>query len=251
MPENMQRVGSNADRSAQTTAPINAPWIVVVLIFVFVAVHLLRTSLNEDDLVWFILAFAFTPARYAPPANLLDLAFPGGALGDVWTFVSHMFLHGDWTHLVINCLWMLIFGSVVARRLGPLRFVVFSGLAAAIGAAANLVAYWGSFSVLVGASGAISGQMAASVRLMFAGHGSLAELNRPEVTYLPALTVRQTFANRRAMMFIMVWLGINLVFGAVGIGVSEDIKRIAWEAHAGGFMGGLVLFSWFDRRSMP
>ncbi len=245
-----EREAPAVEQFANKRPLINAPWIVLALICVFAVVHLWRNSLGSDDQAWFTLAFAFTPARYSPPANLMGFAFPGGEAGDIWTFVSHMFLHGDWAHLVINCVWMLIFGSVAARRLGTIRFLAFSALTAAIGAASHLAAYWGSFSLLVGASGAISGQMAGTVRMMFAADGKLASLNRPDVSHLPVLSLAETLSNSRALTFIVVWLFINLAFGAVGFGVSEDISRIAWEAHAGGFIGGLLLFGWFARRSV-
>lgn len=250
MSDKWQFAGPDGDPAGDKGPAINAPWIVLGLIGVFVAVHLWRTFLDQEALTWFILAFAFTPARYAPPTDLVGYIFPGGAAGDLWTFVSHMFLHGDWAHLVINCLWMLIFGSVVARRLGPVRFLAFSALAAAAGAAANLAIYWGEFSILVGASGAISGQMAGTVRMMFAGNGRLASLNRPDVSDLPVLTLAETVMDRRALIFILVWLVINMVFGMIGFGTSGEIDRIAWEAHVGGFTSGLALFGWFDRRTV-
>ena len=78
----------------------------------------------------------------------------------------------------------------------------------------------------------------------------MSELNRPEVFSRPVLTLAQTFSNRRAVTFIMVWMVANLIFGVVGVGLSDGAARIAWEAHVGGFVGGLLLFSWFDRQSV-
>ena len=230
---------------------INAPWIVLALIACFVGVHVWRENLIPDEQLWFTLTYAFTPARYVPPQELSGYAFPGGTAGDIWTFVSHMFLHGDWVHLIINCVWMLIFGSVVARRLGALRFLLLSAVCAAAGAAANLVVYSGHYAILVGASGAISGQMAAAIRLMFAGHQPLSRLNHADVRRAPVLSVAGAFRNGRSLRFIIIWNVINIVFGVVGLGVSGDMARIAWEAHLGGFAAGLLLFSWFDRRYVP
>ena len=250
MKHDRQPGGFEPDMQEHRQPAINAPWIVLALIGVFSLIQIVRSSLSESDQIWFTLAFAFTPARYAPPPDLAGYVFPGAAAGDIWTFASHMFLHGNWTHLVFNSVWMLIFGSVVARRLGPVRFVLFSALCAAMGAAANLIAYWGSFSILVGASGAISGQMAAALRLMFAGHGQWSELNRPDVAHLPVLSLAETLSNLRALTFIAVWMLINLAFGLTGMGVSGDIARIAWEAHVGGFIAGLVVFGWFNGGSV-
>ncbi len=227
---------------------INAPWIILVLIAAFVAVHLWRQSLDKEAELLFTLKYAFSPARFAAPADLAGYSFPGGEAANIWAFVSHALLHGDWVHLIVNSVWMLAFGSVVARRLGTLRFVVFSAMAAAAGAATNLLVYWGNFAILVGASGAISGQMGATIRLMFAGQQRLADLNMADTRDLPVLSLADLVRDRRAMTFIAVWIVLNLVLGFTGIGVGGAIQRIAWEAHLGGFICGLLLFSWFDRR---
>lgn len=227
---------------------INAPWVILALFVVFVAVHLWRQSLDRDAELLFTLKYAFSPARFAPPADLAGYSFPGGDAANVWTFVSHALLHGDWVHLIINSVWMLAFGSVVARRLGTLRFVAFSALAAAAGAATNLLVYWGNFAILVGASGAISGQMGATIRLMFAGHQRLADLNMADTRGLPVLSLVDLLRDRRAMTFVVAWIVLNLVLGITGIGVGGEIQRIAWEAHLGGFICGVLLFGWFDRR---
>lgn len=240
-----------SEREPARKAPaINAPWIVLALIGVFGLIHLLRSLLGDAGREWFTLAFAFTPARYMDLGQAANFTFPGGAAGDMWTFVSHMFLHGDVSHLVINCVWMLIFGSVVARRLGASRFIIFSAVCAAMGALANLMAYWGSFSILVGASGAISGQMAGAVRLMFSGRGRWSDLNNRDISDVPVMPLWETLSKRRPLTFILVWMAVNLVFGLIGIGVSGNIARIAWEAHVGGFAGGLLLFGWFSRGSV-
>jgi len=55
----------------------------------------------------------------------------------------------------------------------------------------------------------------------------------------------------RPRLFILVWMGINVVFGVVGLGVSQDMASIAWEAHIGGFFTGLVVLSLLDRRPPP
>lgn len=247
--DDRQTVFSERERARKAPA-INAPWIVLAFIGVFSAIHLLQSLLDEAGREWFTLAFAFTPARYIDLAQATNFRFPGGAAGDVWSFVSHMFLHGDVSHLVINSVWMLIFGSVVARRLGPVRFITFSAICAAMGALAHLMAYWGNFSILVGASGAISGQMAGAVRLMFSGRGRWSDLNNRDVLDVPVMSLWETLTKRRPLTFILVWMAVNLVFGLIGMGVSGSMARIAWEAHVGGFVGGLLLFGWISRGSV-
>jgi membrane associated rhomboid family serine protease len=224
---------------------INVPQAVLLLIAVLALIQLGRGFLSEEADQEFVLTFAFIPARYSLPTELAS-QIPGGEGADIWSFVTHMFLHGDWMHLGFNALWMLAFGSVVARRLGAAGFMALSLASAAAGALANLVLYWGALSVLIGASGAISGQMAGAVRLMFADGGSLGTIHRRRLEAARPLGLVETFANPRALLFILIWFGITLFTGIGGIGAPGEEARIAWEAHVGGFAGGLLLFGFID-----
>ena len=87
---------------------------------------------------------------------------------------------------------------------------------------------WGSPIPVIGASGAISGLMAAAIPIMY-GHG------RP---LLPSELMR----DRRALIFIVIWLGITLLTGAQGF-VDDDGLRIAWQAHLGGFIAGFIIYA--------
>jgi len=226
----------------------NVPLVLVVLIGSFVVVHIARSFVGDLTDYWILMVFAFSPARLVPVESMPGLVFPGGWGADYWTFVSHMFLHADWFHLIINSVWMLAFGSVVARRFGSIRFLGFSMLAAAAGAFANLLLHWGEFSFLIGASGAISGQMAGSIRLMFSTPHGLAHMRSEDFTHINVLPLVTLLTVRPALIFIGLWLGLNFVFGISGFGAGEDVGRIAWEAHLGGFIAGLVLFGLFDRK---
>ncbi len=238
------------DGPAGGAVPIfNAPRVVVILIAVFGGVHLTLQLLGDDLARWYSLAFAFSPARIAPPPDLVGVVFPGGEGAKLWTFFSHMFLHGDWLHLVINSLWMLAFGSVVARWMGAGRFIVYSLLCAAAGAMASQLVYWGTLSFMVGASGAISGQMAGAIRLMFASGDRLLLFNAGQADIAP-LPLGALLFHRRARNFILVWMVANAVFGMLGLGAGASVSRIAWEAHAGGFIAGILLLGLFARRNV-
>ena len=88
-------------------------------------------------------------------------------------FLSYMALPHDWTHLVINSFWLLAFGLVVARRLGSVLFLLFFSLCGVAGALLYLGLNWGSPIPVVGASGAISGLMAAALRMVGSQSGSV------------------------------------------------------------------------------
>jgi membrane associated rhomboid family serine protease len=227
---------------------INLPPAVLWFIVALVAVHGVRQVIGRELDEWVLFTFAFIPARFAPPPELAGVVFPGPPGARWWSFITHMMLHGDWIHLIVNSVWMMAFGSVLARRLGSMRFLAVSAASAAGGAAANLALQWGGeLSLLVGASGAISGQLAGAVRLMFAEGGSLATLGRQRFDRVTALSLGETFRTPAALMFLGIWFVITIFAGAVSFGPPGEEARIAWEAHVGGFVAGLVFFGLFDR----
>ena len=83
------------------------------------AVIHLRVLLPPDLEYWTIDVFGFIPKRY--DSTLLAIAFPGGAGAKVWTFVTYSLLHANLSHIGFNVLWLLPFGSALARRFGALQ----------------------------------------------------------------------------------------------------------------------------------
>ncbi len=226
---------------------INAPGVVLILIAVFAAIHLYRSYLPSEEDLQLLLRFAFIPARYDAPADVPVEWIVGGRGAQAWTFVSHAFLHADWLHLGVNSFWMLAFGSVLARRLGALRFLAFSIVCAAAGAGAYLLLHAQQFVFLIGASGAISGQMAGAVRFIFSRPSNLLLAGRMQPEHMQAQSLVEVFRNPRALLFLGTWAGINVLFGLTGEELAGVDNAIAWEAHLAGFAAGLLLFGLFDR----
>src|SRR5262249_25604133 len=142
----------------------NVPPVVMGTIAAFVFVQLGRQFLlSPDDDIDFLLWFSFIPARYAS-ALQPSVVLPGGLTADLWTFVTYALIHGNWVHLAVNSVWLLPFGTVVARRFGGSRYLLFFVITAAAGAAAHLLTNWGAILPMVGASAAVSGFMAAATR---------------------------------------------------------------------------------------
>ena len=210
---------------------INAPAVVVWLIGAFLAVHLVVQFAGESTANRIIMTLAFIPLRFLEGGD----ALPGGAVARLTSFVTYAFLHVDWMHLAINSFWMLAFGSVAARRLGAVRFLAFSAVAAAVAATFSLMMNWGQQMVLVGASGAIAGQMAIAVRLIFAHGGTLRSAMARDVSQTPPEPLVRLFSNRSAVVFLVVWLGVDMLSASSGL-LTEG--KIAWEAHLGGFLVG-------------
>ncbi|HEX5998670.1 MAG TPA: rhomboid family intramembrane serine protease [Hyphomicrobiaceae bacterium] len=218
----------------------NAPGVVIALLAAFFAVHLGRELLTPDGDERVLELFAFVPDRLGQGAQ----AYPGGSITAVTQFVSHIFLHGDRTHLLINSAWFLAFATPVARRLGTVRFLAFFFLCGIGGALLFLLL---NSAPMVGASGAISGLMGATLRFLFLplsdGDADALSGNGPA----PALSLSQALTNRRILIAVAAWSLFNLLaaWGAQAVlpGVS-----IAWEAHLGGFFTGFLLFGLFDPR---
>ena len=103
----------------------NVPTAVVATLAVLVLVHVVREwALTQRQDAQLLLWFSFIPARYdaAVTATAGDVAGLGPR---IWTFFTYALIHGDWTHLGLNSVWLLAFGTPVARRFGAMRFLAF------------------------------------------------------------------------------------------------------------------------------
>ena len=136
-------------------------------------------ALTEDQDIWVLLNFAFIPVRYNSSSRARR-ALPGRDRRR-YLDLRHLFVAAcRWTHLGVNAIWMLAFGSAVARRFGAMRFLAFFVVTAAAGAAMHLLTNAGSQAPMIGASAAISGAMAAAMRFAFQRGGPLGALGSRE-----------------------------------------------------------------------
>jgi len=226
----------------------NIPPVIVTVLALLALIHAARMLLLTDDQdIVFLLSFAFIPARY-DTSVVLGGALPGGAGAEVWSFVTYSLIHADWTHLGVNAVWLLPFGSAVARRFGALRFLAFFAVTSAAGAALHLATHAGEPFPMIGASAAISGAMAAAMRFAFQRGGPLGLLRgADEQAYrVPAVPLTGVLSDARVLIFVAVWFGINILFGLGSLPITGSEQTVAWQAHIGGFLAGLLLFSWFD-----
>lgn len=237
---------------ARREAAVNAPGVVVGLVLALAAVHVVRQALPERTDDWVLTVFSFWPARFDAGTGYGALV-PGGLPADVWTFVTYALLHGSWAHLGINAIWLLAFGSPVAWRFGAVRFLLFSAACSVAGAALHLAFHLGALVPVVGASAAISGQMAAALRFIFQPGAPLGlfRVQGRSAFRVPAHGLREVLRDRRILLFVATWLGLNVLLG-VGLGtIAGAGGEIAWQAHVGGFIAGLLLFPLFDPVRSP
>ena len=194
---------------------INLPPAILWLIAINVAIQLLRQVLSESVDQQLILHLGLVPAAYT--------ADPGGDfLSLVAAPFTYQFLHGGWAHVGINMLSLAAFGAPVERLLGARRFVAFYLSAGLVAGFVHVLFFSDSPDPVIGASGAISGVFGA-VLILMRRVGSLTSL-------LPIAGV---------------WIALNIFFGLVGGTPGAGGEPVAWTAHIGGFVYGLIAIHLF------
>ena len=163
--------------------------------------------------------------------------------------MTYAFLHVNFTHLAFNLIWLVAFGTPVARRFGTWRFLAFFAFTAATGALAHLISHLGEDVPTIGASAAVLGMMAAAMRFVFQPGGPLGflRLSEAETYRVPAKPLAAMVRDPRLLMFGLAWFGLNALFGLPLFAMpGMEGASVAWQAHIGGFIGGLLAFAVFD-----
>ena len=213
-----------------------APAVVVSLIALLIAAHGVRVLVPANLSAELVSQFAFIPARYSHTFLAAHNADPGGWLAraclssaiwrcittsPIWRSTACGFWHSGHRGAAF---WRVSVSAVLPglRRGGR-------------GGAFGL--QLGSPVPVIGASGAISGLMAAGLRLL---PSQAPWANAGEEKMAPIF-------SRQIVVFTLVWMGINLAAGLTGLGVGGEAGLIAWQAHMGGYLAGLLLAAPFDR----
>lgn len=211
------------------------PLVTRLLVLASVLVFLYEWSLPARKLWVLVHSWGVVPARYSSLEHLLvyrwELALP---------LVTSIFLHGGWMHLASNMLYLWIFGDNVEDRMGHGRFLVFYLLVGVLGNAAHILADPASRVPAIGASGAIAGVLGAYL-VSFPG---------ARVATLVPLGIFLTVVQVPAVLFLFAWFLLQLANGVAALGVPSA-QQVAWWAHIGGFVAGLLLVGVFatDRQS--
>lgn len=245
---------------------INLPGWLATFIVILLAIHGLRALLSPVGDLDLLTRFSFLPGRWSAEFGWTDidalvahardgfdaegaeiregfahyvLDLPGP---HAWTFLTYALLHGSWTHVVLNCVWLAAFGAPVVRRIGNLRSVVLTLATAVAGALTHWAANPESLQPMIGASAIVSGVMAAASLFAFEPQRARTDAGPASRLDVYAGLLR----NRTAVMFLGSWFVLNIVFGLVAGPLGLVDGGIAWEAHIGGLVVGLLLFPFID-----
>ncbi|NLT21052.1 MAG: rhomboid family intramembrane serine protease [Syntrophomonadaceae bacterium] len=203
------------DSTPSNSFPIMTVMLIVVNVFIFIY----EVSLGPDGMEYLFYMFGIVPANYS-----------GAALAPIGyiPFVTSMFLHGGWMHLIGN-MWILwLFGDNVEDRMGHVKFLIFYLICGILAGLSHFYINAYSDIPVVGASGAVAGVMGAYF-LVFR-HAKV-------LTFIPPFFL----LNLPAWIYLGFWAGSQLWSGAVDTFAGNSGEQIAFWAHVGGFAAGMLL----------
>lgn len=206
------------------------PWVTVTLIAANVVAFLFEVSLGER-LQPFLAVFGAVPARLLSSGPGVEQGWPGAV-----TVFSSMFLHGGWLHVAGNMLYLWIFGNNVEDALGHVRYLFFYLLSGVVAVYSHALVDPASTMPMIGASGAVSGVLGAYLVLF----------PRARVLTLVPMGFFLQVIRVPAIFVLGFWIVMQLLYGVFSLGAPGG--GVAWFAHVGGFLTGVVLVRPLVRR---
>jgi membrane associated rhomboid family serine protease len=213
----------------------SVPVMTRTLIFINAIVFFFELGLPHQSVEQIFYLFGIVPARFTHPEWAASVGFP---IGTYWPILTHQFLHGGWLHIIANMWTLWIFGDNVEDRMGRVRFLIFYLLCGAVAGLTQLFINPDSTVPSVGASGAIAGVLGAYV--LFYPTARL-------VVMFPILFF-PFFFEVPAVFYLAIWFFTQLFSGTLALAGPQQVGGIAWWAHIGGFISGMVLCWFFLRR---
>lgn len=222
------------------TIPSRSPPLVTwMLIGLNTLCFALELGLNEAQLTGVFYHLGVVPARYTSPSWASWVGLPQS----YWPFLTSAFLHGGWLHIISNMWALWLFGDNVEERMGAGRFLVFYLLCAIASSVLHVLLNPASTVPAVGASGAIAGVMGAYLCLF---------PRSTIIVFMPVLFM-PVFFELPALLYLGFWFFIQLFNGTLALAAPAEVGGIAWWAHVGGFVAGVILHRGFvlPRRRRP
>jgi membrane associated rhomboid family serine protease len=235
-------------------------WVTIALIVANVVVFILEIrsggSIGSGPSATEGVKYGFIPYEITHPGDHCELIRQSGQIAcegqpgvsghagpqpATWvTLFTSMFTHGGIVHLGGNMLFLWIFGNNVEDSMGPLRYIVFYLLGGLAASGLQIAVDPGSTVPNVGASGAIAAVLG----------GYLVLYPRARVLTLVFLFVFFTFLQLPAMLFLLIWIAEQILFGLAGL-TNPTAGGVAYFAHIGGFIFGALAIRLFAKRVKP
>jgi rhomboid family protein len=214
---------------------LSVPVVTRALILINAVVFFFELALPQEAVEELFYLFGLVPARFTDPDWVASVGLPGESY---WPLLTHQFLHAGWPHVILNMWTLWIFGDNVEDRMGPVRFGFFYVACGVLAGLTHLLTNASSTLPSVGASGAIAGVLGAYLLLF-----PTARL----VVMIP-IVFFPFFFELPAVLYLGFWFFSQLYSGTLALGLPRQVGGIAWWAHIGGFVGGLLLCRLFVRR---
>ncbi len=207
------------------------PIVNYILIGINILVFLYEISLGSDMRSVFFHRFGIVPYEYTHGKDILiPSAIP-------INLITAMFIHGGFWHIFGNMWFLYIFGDNVEDAMGHVRYLIFYLLSGIIASATHIIFNPGSKVPMIGASGAISGVLGAYFVLYPSAR----------IVSVVFLGFFITSVILPAYLYLGIWIIMQAIFAFSSIGVKAA-SGVAWFAHVGGFVGGILLLPLFARR---
>ncbi|MBI4639723.1 MAG: rhomboid family intramembrane serine protease [Candidatus Tectomicrobia bacterium] len=204
------------------------PFVTIAIILSNAVVFFYQLSLGGRGSQFFVYQLGVIPYEVT---HFTDV-FPPALLPLPLTLVSAMFLHGGFTHIASNMLYLWVFGNNIEDSMGHAKFVLFYLVCGIIASVTHILADPGSKIPMIGASGAIAGVLGAYIVLYPRAYVS---------TLFIYLFIR--VIDLPASLILGFWILIQLLYATMGGGGG-----VAWYAHIGGFFAGALLIRYFARK---
>jgi len=205
----------------------------------FPAVNVLLIGLNVIAFLWELAQgpdlkevfylYGIVPLRYSNP----EIAAHFTGFGQYLPFLTSMFLHGGFLHIIMNMWFLYIFGDNIEDRLGHIRYLIFYLFCGVAAGLIHLFTNWNSNVPTIGASGAISGVMGAYLLLY----------PRSKILTLIFIFFFIQFVEIPAFIFLGIWFLLQLFSAGF---TRSNVGGVAFWAHIGGFVAGLIFIKIFD-----
>ncbi len=215
----------------QDTAPCHrTPWVTWILMGLNVLIFLFLWWLPDELRTAIFYHYGLVPARYMHPEWAERL---GLNPYDYLPFVTNLFLHGGWLHILFNTWLLWIFGDNVEDRMGHVRFLLFFLLCGVLANVVHVAINRDAITAAVGASGAIAGVLAAYFYLF------------PYARVIVWIFPFPLFVPVPAIAFLGLWVIIQAYKATTAMAVQQSFADVAWWGHLGGFAAGFLLFRFF------